>query len=824
MSDGSGKPGQLFLGHIVDPASGDRTGEDLLFDARDLTTHGVIVGMTGSGKTGLGVITIEESLYSGIPALVLDPKGDMGNLYLNFPELRPSDFRPWISEAEAEREGLTPDEYAAQTAALWRDGLASSGISQDRMRQLKDRAGITLYTPGSVAGVPLNVVGSLTAPDIEWSPNAEALRDEIEGFVSSLLAMAGIAADPISSREHILLANLIERSWREGRDLDIAGLIGQVQRPPLRKLGVFDLEAFFPEQDRSALALRLNGLVASPSFSAWMTGAELHIPSLLWTADGRPRAAIIHLAHLAEQERQFVVTLVLSKVVTWMRGLPGTIDLRALIYMDEVYGFAPPSASPPSKKPILTILKQARAYGVGMVLSTQNPVDLDYKAMSNAGTWFVGRLQTERDKARVVEGMSSSRGDVDVKQLDKAISSLDKREFLLHSTHIKQPPVFATRWAISYLCGPLTRGQIWELTRDAPERQQGAVDTGSIDADASGDGSTSEATPPVGGPASAGEETTLELAEDESPVAPKVASAVTVHYLHPAAPWAAEIGSDPDGRRLEATLTATVTMLFDDRASKLDYTEVWEAVFHPLDDPFDPEAGTAVDYDPRDFVDDEPAGAVYALPEAPIDKAAYFAAAKRDIRDTLYRERQVVLLRNPSLELWSRAGESRDSFAARCDTAAQSMADEETAKLRDKYETKVRRATDALRTAERRLAELEADYDARRQDELVSGVGDVIGSLFGGRRTARGIASSLSRGSSRRSLTTRTKQRMSTAEEKVMDRVAVVEDLESDLLDEVAEIDAKWAEAADDIEEVEIGLEKNDIHVDDMAIVWVPFA
>ena len=406
---------------------------------------------------------VEEALLAGIPVLVLDPKGDMGNLALVFPDLSPASFRPWIDESAAQAEGMSADDYAARTATIWREGLAAQGIGPERLQQLKDAADVTIYTPGSEAGVPLNVVGSLAAPPLSWDTEAETLRDEIEGTVTSLLALVGVKADPLASREHVLLSNLIENAWRAGRDLDLGTLIGEVAQPPIRKLGVFDVDQFFPPKERTELAFRLNALVASPSFAAWGAGEPLDLQTLLFTADGKPRAAIVYLAHLSEEERQFVVTLVLSKLVTWMRGQPGTPDLRMLAYMDEVFGYVPPTASPPAKKPILTILKQGRAFGCGLVLSTQNPVDLDYKAMSNAGTWLVGRLQTENDKARVLEGLRSAAGGTDVAALDAAIGGLQKRQFLLVSAKSTRPRLLATRWAMSYLRGPLTKEQVASL-------------------------------------------------------------------------------------------------------------------------------------------------------------------------------------------------------------------------------------------------------------------------------------------------------------------------------------------------------------------------
>ncbi|MFO7700434.1 MAG: DUF87 domain-containing protein, partial [Acidimicrobiia bacterium] len=416
----------FYLGGPIAPDGSRITGESTEYDPSDLTTHGVIIGMTGSGKTGLGVVFLEEALRSGIPALIIDTKGDMTNLLLTFPSLAPHDFRPWIDEGAAARDGRSPDEEAAAEAEKWRGGLASWNLSGSDIGALRDRVDMTIYTPGSRAGVPLNVVGDLSVPSLSWDIDAETLRDGIGGYVSGLLGLIGVDADPMSSREHILLANLIEHSWRSDTDLTLESLIGQIITPPIRKLGVFEVDTFFPEKDRTALAMRLNGLLASPSFRTWMEGAPLDIETLLWK-EGRPRAAVIYLAHLSDSERQFIVTALFSGLITWMRSQAGSSELRALAYMDEVFGFVPPTAEPPAKKPILTMLKQARAFGVGLILSTQNPVDLDYKAMSNAGTWCIGRLQTERDKARVLEAVSAASGDVDVAGIDRQISGLGKR-------------------------------------------------------------------------------------------------------------------------------------------------------------------------------------------------------------------------------------------------------------------------------------------------------------------------------------------------------------------------------------------------------------
>ncbi|MCB0215028.1 MAG: DUF87 domain-containing protein [Chloroflexi bacterium] len=810
------KPGSLYLGDRV-AADGGAPGDGRLgYDARDLTTHAVIVGMTGSGKTGLGVILLEEALLAGVPCLVLDPKGDITNLMLTFPELRPEDFEPWVNPGDAERKGQSVGEFAAATAATWRKGLAASGIDGARIRRLREGARTTIFTPGSSAGVPLNVLGSLAAPG---QVDDEAMRDEIASFAASLLGLAGIDADPITSREHILLSNLIDKAWREGRDLDLAGLIGEVQAPPLRKLGVFELDAFFPPKDRLALAMRLNGLVASPAFADWITGMPLDIGQLLRAPDGRPRASIVYLAHLSDAERQLVVTLILSKMVTWMRGQSGTTDLRALVYMDEVFGFAPPSATPPSKKPILTLLKQGRAFGVGMALATQNPVDLDYKAMSNAGTWFVGRLQTERDKERVLEGLRSASGDADIPALGDIVGSLAKRSFLLHSTHAAGPEVFSTRWAMSYLRGPLTRGQIQQLTADAPERAQGSPAVGSA-------GAGSVGTPGGGpqGPASAGADGPA-LAEDESALPPETASGVPVRYLSPSAPWAGQVGAVSGGRRLEPALVARVHLLYDDTAAGLEHREEWEAVFFPLTAYFDAGKAIPVDYDARDFVDAAPAGAVYALPDAPIHTVGFFRTVEKEIRDELYRGRKVEVFRNPALKLYSRVGESRGDFELRCASAAEDAADEETAKLRDRLEARIERLRTALHAADLRINELEVDVRERRGQELMAGAGDLIGALLGGRSSSAKIARaarSITGVSARRSQTARTGERLDSAVEKRDAKQEEIEAIETELAEEITAIDARWRDLAQAIEALAIGLERNDVDVDEVALVWLP--
>ncbi len=790
------KPGALHLGQVLDDESAEPTGDALEIKSDSLTTHGVIVGMTGSGKTGLGVVLLEEILASGVPALILDPKGDMGNLLLNFPDFRAEDFEPWVDEAEASRKGVSTAQLAADTAETWRNGLAGSGIDAKRMRALTEKTDMRIVTPGSTAALPLNLVGDLSPPDASFDEHGETIRDEIEGLVSGLLVMADIEADPLTSREHILLSNLVEHAWRAGRSLDLPTLIREVQTPPLRKLGVFEVDAFFPPKDRTKFAMRLNGLMASPSFAEWMMGEPLDIGTLLRAPDGRPRASIIQLSHLSESERQFVVTLLLTKFVTWMRKLPGTSELRALIYADEVMGLAPPSAEPPTKRPILTLYKQARAHGVGVVMATQNPVDLDYKLMSNAGTWMVGRLQTERDKARIIEGLRSASGDVDVSAWDARIGGLGKRQFLLKTAKSPQPTLFTTRWAMSFLRGPLTRAELKRIKEERPEW-------------------AASASAPAASPAAAA---AADPKSDESSVAPTVADGVRVRYLDPAAPWGRDLGVDPRGQRLEPGLAARVRLLFDETKADVRHEEEWEAVLFPLGSDFDPEEAVSVDYDARDFRDEPLDGAAYSLPQAPIDKSDFFKSAEKAIEEHLYRNRALTVYRNSALKLYARPGESEEDFKARCLAAAEDKADEAAEKLRDRYAGKLKTAQNRMAQAERRLRELDVDVGQRRQQEMIAGAGELLGMFLGGRRRVR----SLSGLASRRSQTRRTQERLTSAEEKVAEQQEAIAELEQELAEEIEEIWNKWRETAQEIEEFEVTLEKNDISLDELVLFWAP--
>ncbi len=468
------KLGVFYLGKSYDLAKKKRQDGLLLYDSRDLVTHAVCVGMTGSGKTGLCLSLIEEAAIDGVPAILIDPKGDLCNLLLTFPDLAPADFRPWINEDDAARKGMSADDFAKQQADLWKNGLADWGEDGARIRRLQEAAEFAIYTPGSNAGLPVSILKSFAAPPPEARDDEEAMRERVGSTATGLLTLAGVDADPLKSREHILVSTILSAAWQKGEDLDLAALIARIQTPPVTKVGVVDLESFFPAKDRFALAMSLNNLLAAPGFASWLEGDPLEVGSILRTSAGKPRVAIFSIAHLSDAERMFFVTLLLNQTVAWMRTQSGTTSLRAILYMDEIAGYFPPVATPPAKAPLLTLLKQGRAFGLGVVLATQNPVDLDYKGLANTGTWFLGRLQTERDKARVLEGLegvaASASQKFDRGKMEQTLAALGSRVFLLNNVHEDAPEVFETRWALSYLRGPADAGANQDADGSAARR------------------------------------------------------------------------------------------------------------------------------------------------------------------------------------------------------------------------------------------------------------------------------------------------------------------------------------------------------------------
>ena len=788
---------EFLLGGQIDAASHTRTDKTSIIASGDLTTHGVIVGMTGSGKTGLGIVLVEDALRAGVPTLLIDPKGDLTNLCLTFPTLSPSDFLPWVNEGDAQKAGVTVGDFAAAQAKAWTEGLSTWGLGASDIAALRASVEFTIYTPGSNAGVGVNIIGSLQAP--ADMGDAEIVGDEIEGFVSGLLSLVGIEADPLSSREHILLSNLIQAEWSAGRSLDLPMLVGMAATPPIRKLGVFDLDTFFPPADRMAFAIRLNGLLASPSFGGWMAGPPLDIASMLHTPDGKPRCAIVCTAHLGDQERQFVTTLILSKLVTWMRRQSGTTDLRALLYMDEVAGYLPPTAMPPTKKPILTLMKQARAFGVGVVLSTQNPVDVDYKALSNAGTWMIGRLQTDQDKQRLLDGMSAASGGVDVASVSSTIAGLAKREFVLRRAGKDQPEVFTTRWAMSYLRGPLTRDQIASLMADQKGGQAMVTAAGSAPA---------------------------MPADDEMGLMPDIADGIAVRWADIAAPWLPAIGGDPRGTRYEPAIVARVALRYDDDTADLVHDDEYEAVIFPLTEQVDATRAVAIDYDDRDLRPSAPPQCSYRMTDAPLKTKPFWTRVERDLIDHLVRSRTVDLPTNRDLKLFGRPGENADAFASRCALAAGERADTETAALRDKYQAKVTRIQTQLQAAEDRAHVLHTEQRGRQSQEVLSTAGSILGGLLGGSKSRGGLLGKILGGAGsaagRRTRSATASGRADAADNKVATLHDSLEQLETELSREIVEIDGRWTSLARNVTMLAVSLERTDVRVTQLNLVWVP--
>jgi hypothetical protein len=801
----------FLLGGQIDPVKHERTDALTTVASGDFTTHGVIVGMTGSGKTGLGIVLVEEALTAGVPALLIDPKGDLTNLCLTFPNLAAADFQPWVSEGDATKAGQSIADFAAAQAKSvdrrsWRRGGNRAG-SHRRASPERDLHHLHAGLEARVSRV--NIVGSLQAPSDVSDAGSSATK--IRGFVGGLLSLMGIDADPLSSREHILLSNLILNEWTGGRSLDLPTLVGLVQQPPIRKLGVFELDQFFPQKDRTAFAIRLNGLLASPSFGAWMAGPALDIGTMLKAPTTKPRCAIVTpLPHLRDQERQFVTTLILSKLVTWMRKQSGTTDLRALLYMDEVAGYLPPTAMPPTKKPIMTLMKQARAFGVGVVLSTQNPVDVDYKALSNAGTWMIGRLQTDQDKQRLLDGMSAASGGVDVAEVGNTIAGLAKREFVLRRAGKDHPEVFTTRWAMSYLRGPLTRDQIAQLMAD-----QKVADT------APSTVTTDAATPAAAAPAAA-----PALSGDDTTVLPQIADGAMVRWADVAAPWLATIGGDSRGTRYEASIVARVSLRYDDEKADPRARRGVRGRHVPARRTRRCRSLDLGGLRRHDLRAQAPAQCVYRLPAVSVKDKTFWARRSATLIDYLVRSRTVDLPANRDLKLYGRPAETADDFTARCLAAANDLADKETASLRSKYEAKVTRLQTQIQAAEDRAEVLNTQRKGRQSEEVLSTAGSILGGLLGGRRSRGGMLGSIlgkaGSAAGRRSRTAAAGDRLDAAENKLGGLHQQLEDLEAELTQEVTDIDAKWMATAKNITTLPVSLERTDVKVTQLALVWIP--
>ncbi|MBI3158090.1 MAG: DUF87 domain-containing protein [Chloroflexi bacterium] len=796
----------------------------VLYDPDDLTTHAVVVGMTGSGKTGLCIGLLEEAALNNIPALMIDPKGDITNALLHFPDLLPEDFQPWLNADVARREGKTIEQAAAEEAGKWQKGLAADGIDKERILALKNAAHFAIYTPGSDAGIPISILASLQAPDLPWQGNEEILREKIGGTVTAILGLVGMEdIDPVRSREHILLANIFERAWSAGKNLDLGELILQTQNPPFEKLGVFDLNTFFPEKERFSLAMLLNNILAAPAFQTWITGQPLDVPALLHGPDGRPRHSVFYVAHLSDSERMFFITLLYSAVETWMRSQKGSTSLRALLYFDEIFGYMPPTSNPPTKPLMLRMLKQARAFGVGQVLATQNPVDVDYKALSNAGTWMIGRLQTERDKERLLDGLEGAAGgDLDRGRYDAVISKLGKRIFLLHNVHAKGPQVFGTRWAMNYLAGPLTRAQIPALNELAGAAAPAARPTASA-APAAAPAAVAASAAPTAAPKAP-------PAQGEgSATRPSVPTGVPEYFLPNNLTLMEAFAADGEplppsamskGLLYHPALLAQSEVRFFDRKYSLDSVEKRTALV------FTPDRRGVVRWEdyPAEPVD------ARALESQPVPQARFEAlegsladgkllkALEADFVDWVFRTSSIKVYANNTLKVFAGPPTGEGQFRQMLGEAARKGLDAEKKKLQATYKTKIQALQKKLNAEKRELMEDQSDLQARKVEALGTHAENIV-TLFTGSRSTTRLSRSLS------------KHRMvKNAEDDVEESIEEIDRMERELAelsdeieDKLDEIEERWANAAREVEEIPYKPLKKDVLVELFGVAWVPY-
>jgi len=790
------KLGVFYLGREFDPARGAPNDNLVLYDSRDLTTHAVCVGMTGSGKTGLCLALLEEAAIDGVPAICIDPKGDLADLLLTFPNLSAAEFAPWVDGSEAARKGVSVEEYAAQTAATWKKGLEQWGQPPERVKRFREAVDLAIYTPGASTGLPLSVLRSFGVPSDAVLGDATALRDRVSTVVSGLLAQLGRDADPIKSREHILLSNVLERAWREGKNLDLVALIGAVQKPGFDKVGAFDLETFFPAKERLELAMAINNLVASPGFSSWMEGEPLDAQRLLFTAEGKPRVSIISIAHLDDSQRMFIVTLVLNELISWMRAQSGTSSLRAIFYMDEIFGYFPPTASPPSKPPMLTLLKQARAFGLGCVLATQNPVDLDYKGLSNAGTWLIGRLQTERDKMRVIEGLESALsggGTYDRAALDKMLSGLTQRVFLMRNVHDDAPVLFQSRWALSYLRGPLTGPEISRLMAGKKSPLSRAADA---------------PTTPV---------TRIASAQPPSSTTSRSPAGATEYFI-PATKGTGPITYKP-------LVMGLAKLHFVDAKLSLD---AWRnsAYLAPLaDDNSDvlwPEAKVSADLKSRLTTTPAPDAAFAPLP-APAMRAASFTAWGKSLSACLYESARADVLVSDTLKSTSAPGEPEGEFRARLALAARERRDSAVEELRRKYAPKLQAFDDRERRAQERAAREQSQLTQQKFQTAIS-IGASILGAFMGRKTLS--VTNMNRAATAVRSATRV-GRESSDVDRADDNLDVIRQQHADLQRQFEKDTAALERSLDvstlNFRSVQVTPRKSDIAVGEIALVWAPW-
>lgn len=859
-------PTTFYLGKRYDPARHRLADEVVYYDSRDLTTHAVVVGMTGSGKTGLCISLLEEAVLDNIPAIIIDPKGDITNLLLSFPGLQPQDFQPWVNVDDARRAGLDVASFAADTANRWREGLASWGIVPDRLQWLQLAAKYSIYTPGSDSGLPISILASLKAPREGWAGHEEENRERINGTVTALMALIGLNVEAVKDREHVLVSNIFEYAWRRSIDLTMEDIILQVQQPPFEKLGVVSVDDYMPEKERYKLAMSLNNIIAAPSFQSWIQGEPLDIQSLLYQPNGRPRISIFYIAHLSEAERQFIITLITENMLGWMRTLSGTTSLRALLYIDEMFGYFPPHPhNPPTKDPILRLLKQARAFGIGLVLATQNPGDLDYKGLTNAGTWFIGRLQSKNDQKRVMAGLESlatAENGLDLQQVARLIADIEPRVFLMHNVHDTGGPLLLhTRWSMSYLRGPLTRQQVGTLMQS--QRQallQKVAANGDLHQGGPGPvAAVSHAVPPAPPnlpppPGVPGQITAPPVVPSFSaqsappppaPVAqpspqgpggfsatqPPIPSSIEQYFLPHSLSTQQALGQwqqktqftiqSASGGVLayKPVLLAQAAVRYQDRKANLFTARYYN---YRIDDL--PRSGlihwdeyAADPIDTRNLSSEPFGNAVYGDPSAGLTDSKRITALKKEMVDALYNTARLSIAFNPTLKLYADPDADPGAFQAQAVQAAREQRDAEIDKVTANFEKVMDRLDERHQRKERELSAEQKELADRRREQMFT-TGEAFLSLLRGRTTY-----TLSRTSRSRRYTRQTEEDLKESKDVLRDLDQELDQLQQQFQQELKQVNDKWAQVATDNQEYLVTPYKKDIHVDLFGVGWLPY-
>ena len=777
----------FYLGKIFDLKSKKILDQQVGYDPPDLTTHAIVTGMTGSGKTGLCVGLLEEAALQGVPALIIDPKGDLTNLALSFPDLLPSDFEPWIDKNSVRRENKTIEQVARTTAETWKKGLADWGLGKPEIEKLNRSVERTIFTPGSTTGIPVNIMASFDAPELDWKENEEILREKISSTVTALLTLVGIKdIDPLLSREHILLANIIEHHWQNKISLDLPIIIQEIQNPPFDQLGAFSLDDFFPRKDRTNLAILLNNVLASPSFQSWIKGPPLDIESLLYTINGKPRHSIFYLSHLDDVERMFFITLIYSAVETWMRKQRGTGDLRALVYFDEIHGYLPPVANPPSKPLIIRLLKTARAYGVGLILTTQNPVDIDYKAISNAGTWMIGRLQTDQDKQRLLDGLESAAGGIKRSDYDRFISALGKRVFLYHNVHEKKPEIFHTRWAMSYLAGPLTLSQIPALN------------------DITG---TSQLTDTIS-EKSNGASTPIRKTSEKNTSKNIEIPGVVKQYFY--------ISNEADkSATLSPSLIAVAKVRYLRQRPPVDFEKSIMSVIRKPD-----QAGQNWKDGTQFFIEaneiSDSVGKGFRFEPAPefMENSTWWNNQQKDFEHWIYETDTISIRSSKQLGLTAGPDISDSEFQDICNEAVKKLVKEDLEKIQAQYQSKLKTVKDKITRQQLKVDKFKDQLTSRRADTALK-VGESLVKFV-----AKGKLSGVSSSSTKMRMSAETKARLKEAETVLASYQEDLVILEKEFSEKKTDTEQKWADAVTNIDEMRISPTKNNIRISQFGLLW----